>query len=207
MSARKLLSRTFSTRTFIGLGTAALLLSVGCRKGDVGAPCNHGQVEPPESKLVTFPALACNDLLCVYADEAEAPDVNCTVGDNLACNVDPQESKFECVSTDAGSNTGVCRLRVDYVLERSMCSRKCGQDSDCQDGGPTQKVVVDDTTCNRGFVCARIQTLGKFCCEKLCVCEDDLGVTSDIDAKCSAGTQEGCCVGEGVVASPACMKP
>ena len=54
---------------------AILLVPVlsACPKGDVGAPCNHGSVEPPESKLVTFPALSCNDLLCIYADEAKAP--------------------------------------------------------------------------------------------------------------------------------------
>lgn len=202
MSARKLLSTRISSTLMVGLGAAALLLSVGCRKGDVGAPCNHGQVEPPESKLVTFPALACNDLLCVYADEDEASAEPCS--DNLDCDV-TGEGKFECVKADAGSSTGVCKLRVDYVLERSMCSKKCSSDADCRDGGPTQQVVVDDTTCQRGFKCARIQTLGKFCCEKLCVCEDDLGVTADIDTKCSAGTQEGCCDGESP--SPACGRP
>ncbi len=201
MSALQLLSRLSSTRIMVGLGAAALLLSVSCGGGDVGAPCNHGQVEPPESKLVTFPALACSDLLCVYADEEEAPAGSCS--DNLDCD-QAGESKFECVK-EVGEDTGVCKLRVDYVLERSMCSKKCSNDADCRDGGPTQQVVVDDTTCSRGFKCARIQTLGKFCCEKLCVCEDDLGVTSDIDAKCSASTQEGCC--DQMVVPAACGKP
>ena len=168
----------------------------------MGAPCNHGQVEPPESKLVTFPALACDDLLCVYADEEEAPSAACS--DNSDCDLSG-EGKFECVRADLESNTGVCKLKVEYVLERSMCSKKCSTDADCRDGGPTQQVVVDDTNCARGFSCARIQTLGKFCCEKLCVCDDDLGVTSDIDMKCSAGTQEGCCDGE--TPSPACGRP
>lgn len=200
MSALQLLSRLSSTRILAGLGAAALLLSVSCGGGDVGAPCNHGQVQPPESKLVTFPALACNDLLCVYADEAEAPEGACS--DTSDCDT-TGEGKFECIR-DAGEENGICKLRVDYVLERSMCSKKCSSDEDCRDGGPTQKVVVDDTTCARGFKCARIQTLGKFCCEKLCVCEDDLG-QSDIDAKCSAGTQEGCCDQE--TPSPACGRP
>lgn len=203
MSALQLLSRLSSPRTIVQLGAAALLLVGACGRGDVGAPCNHGRVEPPESKLVTFPALACNDLLCVYADEEEAPSIDCS--DNLACD-SSGEGKFECV-VPTGSNTGSCKLRVDYVLERSMCSKKCSDDADCRDGGPTQQVVVDDTTCSRGFKCARIQTLGKFCCEKLCVCEDDLGVTSDIDTKCSMGTQEGCCTGPGITPSDACNKP
>jgi len=202
MPALQLLSRLSSTRIKIGLGAAALLLSLSCGGGDVGAPCNHGQVEPPESKLVTFPALACDDLLCVYADEEEAPSGACS--DNTDCDMSG-EGKFECVRADLESSTGVCKLKVDYVLERSMCSKKCGSDEDCRDGGPTQKVVVDNTNCARGFKCARIQTLGKFCCEKLCVCEDDLGVTSDIDMKCAAGTQEGCCDGE--TPSPACGRP
>jgi hypothetical protein len=205
MSALQLLSRLSSTlastRIMVGLGAAALLLSVSCGGGDVGAPCNHGQVEPPESKLVTFPALACDDLLCVYADEEEAPSGACSASTD--CDLSG-EGKFECVKP-IGEDAGTCKLRVDYVLERSMCSKKCGSDEDCRDGGPTEKVVVDDTTCSRGFKCARIQTLGKFCCEKLCVCEDDLGTTIDIDEKCSTGTQEGCCDGE--VVPSACGKP
>jgi len=207
MSALKLLSRLSSSRTSRGLlrsaslGATALLLVLGCGRGDVGAPCNHGQVVPPESKLVTFPALSCNDLLCVYADEAEAPSVACM--DDLACDT-TGERKFECVRP-ADGGAGVCKLRVDYVLERSMCSKKCDSDADCRDGGPTQQVVVEDTTCERGFQCARIQTLGKFCCEKLCVCVDDLGVTSTIDEKCSLGTQEGCCDQD--VVPEACGRP
>lgn len=202
MSALQLLSRLFSSRITVGLGAAALLLSVSCGGGDVGAPCNHGQVEPPESKLVTFPALACDDLLCVYADEEEAPAGACS--DNVDCDMTNQ-GKFECVRSDPNAGSGTCKLKVDYVLERSMCSKKCSTDADCRDGGPTQQVVVDDTTCGRGFKCARIQTLGKFCCEKLCVCEDDLGVTNTIDEKCSAGTQEGCCDTD--TPSPACGRP
>jgi len=191
-----------STRFMVGLGAAALLLTASCGRGDVGAPCNHGQVEPPESKLVTFPALACNDLLCVYADEEEAPAGACT--DNSECDTSG-EGKFECVFASADASAGVCKLRVDYVLQRSMCSKKCSDDTDCRDGGVTQDVVAEDTTCSRGFKCARIQTLGKFCCEKLCVCEDDLGVTNTIDEKCAAGTQEGCCDQEVVPA--ACNRP
>jgi hypothetical protein len=203
MPALQLLSRLFSSRITVGLGAAAVLLSISCSGGDVGAPCNHGQVEPPESKLVTFPALACDDLLCVYADESEAPAGACS--DNVDCDTSG-EGKFECVRASADAGTGVCKLKVEYVLERSMCSKKCSDDSDCRDGGPTQKVVVDDTTCQRGFKCARIQTLGKFCCEKLCVCDDDLGMTADIDMKCAGNTQEGCCTGVDTP-SPACGRP
>jgi len=201
LSSRRI-RRTIQTIT-IGLGASALLLSVGCRKGDVGAPCNHGQTEPPDSKLVTFPALACNDLLCVYADDDEASAEPCS--DNIDCNPSTDKNQFECVRSDPDSNAGICKLKIDYVLERSMCSKRCDSDADCSDGGPTQKVVVDDTTCNRGFECRRIQALGKFCCQKLCVCKDDIGVMGDLDRKCSDGTQEGCCDTD--TPSDACGRP
>ncbi len=168
-----------------------------CPKGDVGAPCNHGRIEPPESKLVTFPALSCDELLCVYADEEEPPAFNCEpgpAGDQTCNEVDPSKNRFECVAQESG--TGSCRLRNQYVLERSMCSKKCSSDSDCQSAGITQQVVVDDTACQSGFTCARIQTLGEFCCEKLCVCKDDLNqtVADDIEMACATNMQEGCCV-------------
>jgi hypothetical protein len=196
-----------SKSSWFGLAAVAVFALVGaCSKGDVGAPCNHGRIEPPESKLVTFPALTCDELLCVYADEEEAPADACNPGveGNSRCNeADPTRNRFECVPTSDGSS-GICRLRIDYVLERSMCSKRCGDNDDCKNGGITQQVVVDDTECATGFECARIQSLGEFCCEKLCVCRDDLGV-SDLDMKCAAGTQEGCCDQDPVPA--ACGRP
>jgi hypothetical protein len=184
------------------LGALTLVAAGSCARGDVGAPCNHGDVEPPESKLVTFPALSCNDLLCVYADEEEPPAAPC--GDDLDCNVDASSTKFECVKDDP-NEPGECGLRIDYVLERSMCSVKCSSDADCADGGVGERVVADNTQCSTGFSCARIQTLGKFCCEKICVCNDDLGDTTDINSKCSSSTQEGCC--DQMPVPEACGKP
>jgi hypothetical protein len=154
-------------------------------------------VEPPESKLVTFPALSCNDLLCVYADEEEPPNLtNCTPGGN-DCNEqsgNPAARKFECVQSGTGG--GRCQLSMDYVLSRSMCSRKCTSDSDCEDQGPTKRALAEDSACDGKFKCARIQALGEFCCQKLCVCEDDLGVTTDLDENCRNATQVGCCMDE-----------
>lgn len=175
-------------------GMIALLAApalAGCPSGDVGAPCNHGDVNPPDSKLVTFPALACNDLLCVYADEAQAPDRNCN--SSADCN-DGGETRFDCVNTPSGDKE--CRLSMDHVLERSMCSTKCSSDDDCKNGGPGNRVVEEDSTCDGGFQCARIQELGEFCCTKMCVCVDDLGVTTDLDQKCSSNSAPGCCVDE-----------
>lgn len=165
---------------------AALLILpwlTGCPRGDVGAPCNHGRLEPPKSKLVTFPALSCNDLLCIYADEEEEPSGSCST--DTDCNSDDRY-RFECVADS-------CKLRISYVLDRSMCSKKCSTNADCQDGGITERNLADETQCQNGFECARIQGLGKFCCEKLCVCRDDLGSTIERDMGCEAGTLEGCC--------------
>lgn len=203
--------RALGSRMVLGLSALALapLLS-GCPKGDVGAACNHGRIEPPESKLVTFPALACNDLLCVYADEEQAPETACTVGPqgDAQCNMtDPSKDRFSCVVDSAESGTaGHCELNNTYVLQRSMCSKKCSSDEDCQDGGITSQIVADETSCSQGFKCVRIQTLGEFCCEKLCVCEDDLGIgVEDIQQACAASMQDGCCDQTPVPA--ACGKP
>lgn len=185
------------------IGAAALLTTAAaCPKGDVGAPCNHGKTQPPESKLVTFPALTCNELLCVYADSDEAPKIDCT--DAIACNTaDPSVNRFECLIAQ-GQTSGKCQLKIEYVLERSMCSKKCSSDADCKDGGPTKKVVVENTKCQSGFTCARIQTLGEFCCDKLCVCRDDLDEASvkDIQDNCAMNTQQGCCTGLGMGETP-----
>lgn len=163
------------------LGALLLVpLLSACPKGDVGAPCNHGDVDPPDSKVVTFPALSCNDLICVYADEAVPPMTNCS--DDAACNTaDPGKNKFVC-------DNGNCKLSSKYVLERSMCSKTCGSDDDCKDGGITKQVLAKQTNCQGAFKCVQIQKLGEFCCQKLCVCEDDLsqGTVDQLATECAA---------------------
>lgn len=198
-SSRRELLNSWLRRAALAAGVLAVAPALtACPKGDVGAPCNHGRVEPPESKLVTFPALSCDELLCVYADEEEPPAGSCTPGPqgNQTCNeADPSKTRFECVGSADGT-TGSCRLLNQYVLERSMCSKKCSKDADCQSAGITNQVVVDDTNCAQGFRCARIQTLGEFCCEKLCVCKDDLNtaIANEIETACANSEQDGCCV-------------
>jgi hypothetical protein len=180
------------TRAATGLVLAGAALSVlaACQPGDVGAPCNHGRIEPPQDKLVTFPALTCDDLLCVYAEEPQVPEGGCTT--NAECNVmDPTVQRFEC-----DPDTSTCRLSLQHVLARSMCSKRCETESDCEDGGIGEQVLAESTACQSGFTCASIQTLGELCCERLCVCRDDLNqaTASQISADCEAGTQVGCCL-------------
>ncbi len=169
------------------LAGAALLVPIlsACPSGDVGAPCNHGDVEPPQAETVTFPALSCNDLLCVYAD-TNKPEVEACV-DDAQCNEGQDQPRFECSS-------GQCRLNLNYVLERSMCSKSCEVDGDCQDGGITDRVLAPETNCNGTFKCVVIQKLGEFCCRPLCVCTDDLNeaVTDELEQECMQGGAAAC---------------
>ncbi len=178
-----------ATRTPALLRTAATLLGAmllvplltACPKGDIGAPCNHGDVDPPDDKVVTFPALSCNDLLCVYADDANPPDEACA--NDVDCNKADETGKqrFAC-------DNGTCKLSATYVLERSMCSRTCETSADCKDGGIGKKVLAKESNCSSGFDCVQIQKLGEFCCQKLCVCNDDLspGTVEKIRDECLA---------------------
>ncbi len=157
----------------------APLLLVACPNSDVGSPCNHGSAFVPQTQTVTFPALACDHLLCVYAEDEETPQDPCTT--DAECNIEGDGDKFVCAE-------GSCQLDQRYVMNRSMCSRRCESDADCEGGDP-------GTACARGFACARIQGLGDHCCEKLCVCEDDLATASAamLERECSADAAQGCC--------------
>ncbi len=187
----------------LGFSLGLLTLGAGgCSKGDVGAPCNHGQVDPPETKVVTFPALSCNELICVYGDADEAPATPCMNDDDCNPSGLNDVRKFSC-----DIERGQCQLSSKYVLERSMCSRKCSSDKDCADDG-LKKVRAEKTECKTGFACQRIQGLGQFCCEKLCVCKDDLTVDTELDMGCANSTQKGCCVDNpSGMAAEACGKP
>lgn len=173
MLMSRIQSTLFATAFLLGGG----LLLTACPQGDVGAPCNHGTVEAPSSKLVTFPALSCSDLLCVYGEEKTVPEIDCT--DDAACNGAAGENIFECVNSS-------CKLSLDYVLERSMCSKTCSSDADCNNSGLNNRPTVDEdeTACATGFSCTVLQRLGQFCCERLCVCNDDLDTLMDLEADC-----------------------
>ena len=132
MSITRVKSSFFAAAALLAGG----LLLTACPQGDVGAPCNHGTVEPPSSKLVTFPALSCSDLLCVYGEEQTVPETPC--GSDQECNSQGGGGDiFECVNNS-------CRLSLDYVLERSMCSKTCSTDDDCNNTSLNNRPTVDD---------------------------------------------------------------
>jgi hypothetical protein len=179
-----LFDRATSSTSFVAaLLFASGLLLTGCPQGDVGAPCNHGSVEAPSSKLVTFPALSCSDLLCVYGEEKTIPAVGCN--NDLDCNGAGGEEIFECVNSQ-------CRLSLEYVLQRSMCSKTCNTNDDCNNSSLSNRPTVDDdeTACATGFSCTVLQRLGQFCCQKLCVCNDDLDTLDDLQADCEPNVGE-----------------
>jgi hypothetical protein len=178
------MSRIHSTVFAAASLFAGGLLLTGCPQGDVGAPCNHGSVEPPTSELVTFPALSCSDLLCVYGEAQSVPE-GLVCETDLDCNsaAGTTDNVFECVIVN---NVGGCRLSLDYVLERSMCSKTCESDADCNNSSLSNRPTVDDdeTACELGFSCTVLQGLGQFCCQKLCVCNDDLPALDELIEQC-----------------------
>ncbi|NVB37845.1 hypothetical protein G6O69_08365 [Pseudenhygromyxa sp. WMMC2535] len=181
MLINRLKSSPFAAAAFFVGG----LLLAGCSQGDVGAPCNHGTVEPPTSKLVTFPALSCSDLLCVYGEEQTVPETACSSSAECNSSAGGDAQIFECVNN-------ACRLSLDYVLERSMCSKTCSSDDDCNNTSLNNRPAVDDdeTSCSTGFSCTVLQRLGQFCCQRLCVCRDDLDTLDDLEAECEPNTGE-----------------
>lgn len=179
-------SRVQSTSFAASFLLACGLLLTACPQGDVGAPCNHGSVDPPASKLVTFPALSCSDLLCVYGEEKTVPDIACNADTDCNAGGAPGEADvFEC-------EAGACRLSLQYVLRRSMCSKACVSDDDCNNTSLNNRPAVDDeeTSCSSGFSCTVLQRLGQFCCESLCVCRDDLDTLDDLEADCAPNVGE-----------------
>lgn len=155
-----------------------MFLLGGCPKSDVGRPCNHGARRiSAKEPFVTFPATACNDLLCVYSDSLEPPVEPCE--SDAQCNAQTGgEALFACIE-------GQCRVSSEHVLSKSMCSKRCESDADCE--------AERGTECKNGFACARLQAVGTFCCEKLCVCRDDLIVDADLEEACDEGMARGCC--------------
>jgi hypothetical protein len=186
LSSRTFFSSFVATPFAAAFVLAGGLLLTGCPQGDVGAPCNHGSVEAPSSKLVTFPALSCSDLLCVYGEEKTIPEGVCEV--DTDCNLmsgGDGANIFECEIPE-GAEAGECRLSLTYVLERSMCSKTCATDDDCNNTTLSNRPTVDDdeTACATGFKCTVLQRLGQFCCDKLCVCQDDLPALDELEQDC-----------------------
>lgn len=157
--------------------TATGSIDVDDALGEVGAPCQPSFV--PESRLLEVGSPDCASDMCLYGDTISAdPLQTCTessdcsgFGKGVICN----------------PTTGECELDPAHIAARSMCTDLCEQDSDC--------VGADGTTCEGGFSCVPISSLGPVCCQRICACNDDVDVisTEELAQACEAGTQPGCC--------------
>lgn len=156
-----------------------LVCTVSCNQSDVGAPCQHAGGQVPSEPLISFPALACDQLLCV-------------VGESFLPPAEPCERDADCQAL-SGVDTYVCEqqqcvVAAEAVLQRSMCSATCDADADCAE-------FAEGTHCESGFTCAPLMSLGPFCCQKVCVCRDGLDIAraESLEAACQASDVPGCC--------------
>jgi hypothetical protein len=143
------------------------------RSCDLGARVPAGHVGG-----VLIGDAGCDDAVCAYVVELEAPAVPCAQDDD--CRVPGAWIDFVCID-------GVCAASPDSIAEHSRCTTTCETSEDCG-------AVAASTTCNTEFVCANVVTEGPECCEKHCVCAEDISAgPDDIAAACRAGTLAGCC--------------
>jgi hypothetical protein len=59
----------------------------------------------------------------------------------------------------------------------ALCTADCSNDDDCADGELRNTADTSDTRCQTGFACKVAETVGDFCCRRLCVCKDFIGKT------------------------------
>jgi hypothetical protein len=97
------------------------------------------------------------------------------------------------VDPDAGMITGttatldvalecpsrICLLPAQETLPQtpptgSLCTADCSSDDDCSDSERRNASDPGDSRCKGGFVCKVAETVGDFCCRRLCVCSDFL---------------------------------
>lgn len=147
-------------RLVIAAGFAAVGMVIGSclgLGGDLGEACPGAEAVP--GPQIAHPVEACSGEWCLYADVSEPPVGTC-VSDADCNQVHPTIERFRCQES-------VCVMSPAYVSERSMCSRRCDEDADCDEG------LADESNCQSGFLCVP-NTTANHCCVKLCACADDL---------------------------------
>ncbi len=97
------------------------------------------------------------------------------------------------VDSDAGTTTGttatldvalecpsrICILPAQEAAPKSppttsLCTADCSSDDDCSDAERRNTGDTSDQRCVGGFVCKVAETVGDFCCRRLCICTDFL---------------------------------
>ncbi len=79
---------------------------------------------------------------------------------------------LDCISRQCLSYpTDVGKALPAGSEETALCTADCSKDSEC-DG-------VSVTTCQTGFTCGIVTSVGPFCCQKKCICRDFLNLAED----------------------------
>jgi hypothetical protein len=98
------------------------------------------------------------------------------------CILSDPEGDGGVPQTVVGSPALECESRTCLHLagkSPDMCTASCEKDSDCD--------TAPESPCKMGFVCAIPVVTGSFCCERLCMCKDQLDNGTPADpAGCEA---------------------
>lgn len=131
-------------------------------EGAYGSVCELGLPQDVQSRAVVVQP-ACEGDICVFPFDDDHPPC----GDDGDCS-----GPYSI----CGPN-GHCELDQGFVAENSRCTHSCSEDADCP-------AIAG---CDGAAVCARLTSLGPLCCEKMCVCPDDLslGTSEQLEAMCA----------------------
>jgi hypothetical protein len=97
----------------------------------------------------------------------------------LSVDPDPGNSGGTTATIDVGLEcpSRICLLPAREVFQAmpqttALCTADCSSDDDCADGELRVSGDMSDTRCQTGFTCKVSETVGDFCCRRLCVCKD-----------------------------------
>lgn len=141
---------------------------------DLGPPLFYEETDsPPDAddefhpqSSVLAPNDQCDGGICLFTYEDQLP---------ADCDVDA-----DCGTPDAVcSDDHKCVLSEAYVADNARCSHTCETAADCP----------DVPGCATGFSCGIVNLLGEFCCQPVCVCNDEisLGTLEHAAAQCAQG--------------------
>ena len=115
------------------------------------------------------------------------------IGRPCALSVDPDAglTSGTTATIDVGLEcpSRICLQPAQETLPQSpptgsLCTADCSSDDDCSDSERRNTSDPSDTRCKGGFICKVAETVGDFCCRRLCVCTDFLvknGQTNSYD--------------------------
>lgn len=151
-------------------GTAGTTATGVLVYGEVCEMMMDGEPWVPHSKLVQEVS-ACTTGICVFPSDT-----------TLAPCDGPEDCAGVPWQTGSCSEFGVCNLDLEWVQGRSLCTQTCELDTDCPDAD----------ACPGGFACQPVHKLEPYCCEKLCVCKDDVPAEASTLAQECMQPNNGC---------------